>query len=200
MMISEAFDEDVFIADFTEYNNTHGSQSTDFSGVTIGKEKNGIISSFILNNPNKVQVKVVNNENNQPVYTREDKTKVSNCECIIHTDRHDNRKGWLMFLELKYCKPQNVYARMLEGIGQLKATCNYILKEKQEIDESQYSKKYLVISTPGVEPLDPFDASYFVQEDMLTIKEETGALLKAANQAWVLTPAVVKFSSPHLDE
>ena len=48
-------------------------------------------------------------------------------------------------------------------------------------------------NTPGVEPLDPFDASYFVQEDMLAIKDETGAFLKAANAAEIATPALIKF-------
>ena len=54
-------------------------------------------------------------------------------------------------------------------------------------------KKYLVISTPGTEPLDPFDASYFDQDFMLTVKEETGATLKAVNEAFVKTPALVLF-------
>lgn len=98
----------------------------------------------------------------------------------------------IMFLELKYCEPKNLYSNMLSGIGQLRATCNYILKERQEYDGSQF-KKYLVISTPGVEPLDPFDASYFNQDDMLTLKEDTGAILKAANEVSIQTPAVLKF-------
>lgn len=191
-MISEAFDGDVYIADFTDYNNTPDVEPVEYTGVTVGTEENGILPSFVLKNPNGVQFVVVNNEKNPAVFTREDGTKVSNCECIVHTDRHDNRKGWMAFLELKYCKAKNVYQNMLDGISQLKATCNYILREKKVFDESQY-KKYLVISTPGVEPLDPFDASYFVQEDMLAIKDETGALLKASNAAEIATPALIRF-------
>ena len=191
-MISEAFDGDVYIADFTDYNNTPGVEPASFSGVTVGTEENGILASFVLRNPNGVQFAVVNNERNPAVFTREDGTKVSNCECIVHTDRHDNRKGWMLFLELKYCKAKNLYQNMLDGITQLKSTCNYILREKQVFDGSHY-KTYLVISTPGVEPLDPFDASYFVQEDMLAIKDETGALLKATNEAQIATPALIKF-------
>ena len=82
---------------------------------------------------------------------------------------------------------------MLEGIGQLKTTCNYILKEKQELDATLFNKKYLVVSTPGVEPLDPFDAFYFDQENMLSLKEDTGAVLKAANEVSIQTPAVLSF-------
>ena len=81
---------------------------------------------------------------------------------------------------------------MLEGISQLKATCGYILKEKILFDASLY-KVYLVISTPGVTPMDPFDASYFDQDYMLTVKEDCGAVLKASNMVTIQTPAVVKF-------
>ena len=194
-MISETFDGDVYIADFTDYNNTPNLEPVEYKGVTVGEEDNGILPSFVLRNPNCVEVVVVNNENNSAVFTREDGTKVSNCECILHTNRKDNRKGWIVFLELKYCKGKNknVYDRMLEGIHQLKATCKYVLREKKLYDYTRY-KIYLVISTPGVEPLDPFDASYFVQEDMLAIKEETGALLKAVNEAEILTSALIHFS------
>ncbi|MCR4920287.1 MAG: hypothetical protein K5945_01070 [Bacteroidaceae bacterium] len=191
-MISEAFDGDVYIMDFTEYNNTLGVEPAPFNGVMVSTAESGIVASFVMKNPNRVQFMVVNNEKNPAVFTREDGTMVSNCECIVHADRHDNRKGWMLFLELKYCKARNLYQNMLVGIRQLKDTCNYILKEKKVFDESHY-KKYLVISTPGVEPLDPFDASYFVQEDILSIKEETGALLRAVNKAQVQTPAVIKF-------
>jgi len=191
-MISESFQEDVFIADFTEYNNTPGLQSDEFFGVTVGTKDYGVVPSFVVTDKNRVTFVVINNEKNLGFYTLPDNNKVPQCECIIHTDRHDNRKGWMLFLELKYCKPRNLYSSMLDGINQLRATCNYVLKTKQEFDASQY-KKYLVISTPGVEPLDPFDASYFDQDYMLTVKEDTGAVLKAANSAHIQTPAVVVF-------
>ena len=191
-MISEAFQEDVYVADFTDYKNTPDAMPIEFTGVTVGTEENGVLPSFVVKNPNKVAFAVVNNEKNPAVFSREDGTKVSNCECIIHTSRNDNRKGWMVFLELKYCKPKNLYDRMLEGISQLKATCNYVFKEKNLFEASQY-KKYLVISTPGVEPIAPFDASFFVQDDILSIQEETGALLKASNVATIHTPAVVTF-------
>lgn len=102
-------------------------------------------------------------------------------------------KDGYFFLELKYCEAKNRYARMREGIGQLKTTCNYILRDKKALNGALFNKKYLVVATPGVEPLDPFDASYFNQDDMLTVKEETGALLRAVNEVRILTPAVLSF-------
>lgn len=192
MMISEAFSEDVFIADFTEYQGRPDAEPVAFKGVVVLSEENGVIPSFVVHNENKFPFRVVNNEHNPAVFTRPDGTKVSQCECILYADRNDNKKGWMLFLELKYCKAKNLYSNMLEGMRQLKATCKYILEEKKEYDGSMF-KKYLVISTPGVEPLDPFDASYFDPNDILTLKEETGALLKAFNNAWIKTPAVIIF-------
>ena len=188
-MISETFQEDVFIADFTNFNNAPGTLPVAFRGVVVGTEENGIIPSFVLSNKNSV-IFVVNNERNPGFFTREDGSRVSQCECIVHTARNDNRKGWMAFVELKYCDAKNVYSNMLEGISQLKSTCKYVLDEKQEFDSRQF-KKYLVISTPGVKPLDPFDASYFDQDFVLTVKEETGALLKATNIGEIKTPAVI---------
>ena len=49
-------------------------------------------------------------------------------------------------------------------------------------------KFYFVVSTPGVEPLDPFDDTYFNQDDMLTLKEEFRAQLFLANQLSIHTP------------
>lgn len=191
-MISEAYDGDIFISDFTNYANGPDSRAVPYPGVVIERCANEIIPSFIVYDENCFPFRVINNEHNPAVFRRQDGTKKSQCECIVYADRKDKRRRWLFFLELKYCNPNNLYSNMLEGIGQLKATCKYILEEKKELDGSLF-KKYLIISTPGTEPLDPFDASYFNQDDILSIKEETGALLRASNAARIKTPAVIIF-------
>jgi hypothetical protein len=193
MMISEDYNQDVFIADFTNFVGKPGYDNLPCQGVLVGNQENGIIPSFVIRDEHAFPFRVVNNEHNLSVYKRSDGSMVSQCECIIYSDRNDNRRGWMFFLELKYCEAKNLYSNMLDGIGQLKATCNYIYKEKQEFDSTLF-KKYLVISTPGVEPLDPFDASYFNQDEMLTLKEDTGAVLRATNEVFIQTPAVLKFS------
>lgn len=192
MMISESFSCRVFIADFTDYANRRDAEPVDYRGVVITNEENGIVPSFVVYNENGFPFKIVNNEHNPAFYTREDGTKVQQCECIVFADRNDNRRGWMFFLELKYCTAKSMYSNMQDGIVQLKATCKYVFDEKKEYESDQF-KRYLVISTPGIEPLDPFDASYFNQDDILSIKEETGALLKASNLARIMTPAVVLF-------
>ena len=192
-MISEGYSQDVYIADFTNFVGKPGSDNLPCQGVMVGIQENGIIPSFVIRDEHSFPFRVINNEHNPAVFEREDGSPVSQCECIVYAERNDNRKGWIFFLELKYCETKNRFDRMLEGIGQLKTTCNYILKEKHELDTTLFNKKYLVVSTPGVEPLDPFDASYFDQEYMLTVKEETGAILKAVNEVSILTPALLSF-------
>ena len=192
-MISEGYSQDVYIADFTNFVGKPGSDNLPCQGVMVGIQENGIIPSFVIRDEHSFPFRVINNEHNPAVFEREDGSPVSQCECIVYAERNDNRKGWIFFLELKYCETKNRFDRMLEGIGQLKTTCNYILKEKHELDTTLFNKKYLVVSTPGVEPLDPFDASYFDQEYMLTVKEETGAVLKAVNEVSILTPALLSF-------
>ena len=41
-MISETFDGEVYIADFTDYNNTPNLVPVEYKGVTVGEENNGI--------------------------------------------------------------------------------------------------------------------------------------------------------------
>jgi hypothetical protein len=192
MISKPPYREGIYIADFTEYINQGGTTNVPSKGVYVGTEENGIIPSFRLTNDNAIPFTVINNEKNPSKFKRKDGKKVSQCECIIYADRNDNKKGWMIFLELKYCQQKNRYQNILDGIGQLRDTCLYVINETN-IFESKSFKKYLVISTPGVTPLDPFDGSYFDQETMLSIKEKTGAIIKASNEGHILTPAVVKF-------
>lgn len=191
-MISETYNENVFIADFTDYVGKPGSNPVSYKGVVVDTKDNGIIPSFEIHDEHHCPFVVVNNEHNPSFFKRPDGTIVPQCECIVYAERHDHRKGWMIFLELKYCQAKNLYENMLDGISQLKATCTFIMEEKVVFNKELF-KKYLVISTPGVVPLDPFDASYFNQDDLLSIKEETGAILKATNAAYIQTPAVVDF-------
>ena len=130
MMISEGYSQDVYIADFTNFVGKPGYDNLPCQGVMVGIQENGIIPSFIIHDERAFPFSVINNEHNPAVFKREDGSSMTQCECIVYSERNDNRKGWLFFLELKYCEPKNRNERMLEGISQLKTTCNYILKER----------------------------------------------------------------------
>ena len=180
------YTQDVFVADFTEYNNNHPEMPAPYAGVRIATEENGIIPSFKLTDKNEHPFMAVNFEENLAVFMREDGTKGSQCECMFYAIREAS-PAWMLFLELKYCAQKNAYNSIIEGIGQLKKTCKYLLEEKQVYESARF-KRFLAVSTPNCEPLDPFDANYFNQDDMLALKEETQAMLFITNQVDIYTP------------
>lgn len=180
------FVQDVFVADFTEYNSNNPEMPGPCAGVQISTVENGIIPSFRLTDRNRHPFMAVNFEENQQAFMREDGTKAPQCECMFYAVREES-PAWMLFLELKYCAPKNAYNNIIEGIGQLKRTCKYLLEEKQEYESARF-KRYIAVSTPNCEPLDPFDANYFNQDDMLALKEETNAVLFITNQVDVHTP------------
>ena len=180
------YTQDVFVADFTEYNNNHPETPAPYAGVVITSEENDIIPSFRLMDKNRHPFMAVNFEENPTVFTRENGTKVPQCECMFYAKREES-PAWMLFLELKYCAPKNAYDSIIEGIGQLKKTCKYLLEEKQVYESAKF-KRFLAVSTPNCEPWDPFDANYFNQEDMLSLKEETQATLFITNQVDIYTP------------
>lgn len=180
------YTQDVFVADFTEYNNNHPETPAAYASVMIATEENGFIPSFRLTDKNRHPFMAVNFEENPTVFTREDGTKVSQCECMFYAKREAS-PAWMLFLELKYCAQKNAYNSIIEGIGQLKRTCKYLLEEKQVYESARF-KRFLAVSTPNCEPMDPFDANYFNQEDMLALKEETQATLFITNQVDIYTP------------
>ena len=191
-MISSIYSEDVFVTDYTQYSSEDGSLHSSLRGVVIDTEDKGIIPSFLLTDKNRYPFIAINNERNPALFRRRDGTMCSQCECIFYAHRNDNRRGWMMFLELKYCKPGNIFVNIMDGISQLKATIHFVMDEAKVFDKKRF-KKYLVISTPGITPIDPFDSYYFSQDFLLTIKAETGAILVASNEAHILTPARLDF-------
>lgn len=185
------YNTDVYIADFTEYNKSAHTIPAPVAGVYVDVDDNGIISSFLLTNKNHHLFNAINLEENKTLLKREDGTLVSQCECILHAIREDS-PAWMIFLELKYCKAKNRYSETLEALGQLKKTCDYVVEKS--FFERNHFKRYFVVSTPGVEPLDPFDDTYFNQDEMLTLKEEYHAQLLLTNQVDILTPVHLRMS------
>lgn len=185
------YSTDVYIADFTEYNKSAHTIPAPVAGVYVDVDDNGIIPSFFLTNKNHHLFNAINLEENKTLLKREDGTLVSQCECILHAIREDS-PAWMIFLELKYCKAKNRYSETLEALGQLKKTCDYVVEKS--FFEKDHFKRYFVVSTPGVEPLDPFDDTYFNQDDMLTLKEEYHAQVLLTNQVDILTPVHLRMS------
>lgn len=181
---------DIYVADFTRYKAAHPQETIPCNGVSIGEDPNTLIPSFWLENPHHCAIDVVNIEQNTSLFKHEDGTPQTQCECICYAIREES-PAWMLFIELKYCQSKNRYDNVLTGMHQLKETCKYVLEDKAYFEDSKY-KRIFVVSTPEVEPLDPFDATYFDQEDMLLFKKECKAILYLANHLVVHTPVHVK--------
>ena len=61
-MISETYNENVFIADFTDYVGKPGSNPVSYKGVVVDTKDNGIIPSFEIHDEHHCPFVVVNNE------------------------------------------------------------------------------------------------------------------------------------------
>lgn len=65
------YTQDVFVADFTDYNNNHPETPAPYAGVVITSEENDIIPSFRLTDKNRHPFMAVNFEENPTVFTRD---------------------------------------------------------------------------------------------------------------------------------
>jgi len=190
MMISQTYTGTVYVADYTRYCEDKQVIAPPCKGVLVSEELPPLISSFVLDNKNGISIEGVNIEHNPSLLKRADGTLMRQCEGFFYAHR-DESPAWILFFELKYCDENGVYENTLTGMNQLKKTCRYILEEKALLDNAKY-KRYFVVSTPNVEPLDPFDANYFDQDDMLSFKEECHAILFLSNRVVVHTPVHLK--------
>lgn len=190
MTIEGPFETDVFVADYTNYINNGGESSTPSSGVYISTTEPPIVKSLLVTDKNRIKFEAVNFERNGSLLKNPDGSKHSQCECMFYAQREEG-KSWILFVEMKYCEQKNLYSDTVEAISQLKETCRYLLEEKN-IFEGKDLARYFVVSTPNVEPLDPFDANYFNQDDMLTLKENYNASLFLSNQVDIHTTVHLK--------
>lgn len=189
-MIKQTTTDDIFVADFTRYKASHPEEEIPNDGVLISNCENGIVPSLWIENPNHHPIDVVNIEHNPALFKRADGTLRTQCECICYAIRSES-PAWMLFMELKYCQPKNRYENILTGMHQLKETCKYVLEEQGLFEDAKY-KRVFVVSTPGIEPLDAFDATYFDQEDMMAFRKECKAVLYLSNHLVVHTPVHVK--------
>lgn len=96
---------DVYVADYTQaWQQAHqaGLPEPAHSGVVISEEAFDDLNSFHLQNPKQVEYWGVNLESNKGIFASGEE----DCECVFQSARY-KKKGWLLLLELKYCKDQD---------------------------------------------------------------------------------------------
>ena len=189
-MISHSFSGTVYAADYTRYNEDLHEKQSPVRGVYFSGSEPPLIPSFVLENRHGHPFEAVSFEENSTLLRRPDGTLLPQCEGMFYAYREES-PAWVLFLELKYCESKAVYDNTLSAMAQLEKTCKYVMEEKCLLDNEKY-KRYFVVSTPNVDPLDPFDANYFNQDDMLTYKEKCKAIVFFSNRVCVHTPVHLK--------
>ena len=136
------YNSDIYIADYTEQTKNDPVKK----GVEINSVKPVDIKSFLIKNERSIPFSSVIFDNKSFVDEITGQT-LSQCECISFSSAEYSKGPWVLFLELKYCKPYSKYQKenMDEAKNQLTDTYKYY-KRKGIINNKQQC--YLVVSFP----------------------------------------------------
>lgn len=195
MMMNSNFQEilnhssDVFIADFTELTkNTNNKRGVEISDNIFGED----IKSFKILNPNGISFNSVNLDSisNSDFFVDQNGDKRKSCECFCFSEKgQENKKAWILFLELKYCKVKNGISNSNKAILQLEETLK-LFKEKDLIKNEDYNI-YLVFSLPG-NPKPPFNSFAVSPGELLKWKKDYNATLMGTNVIEVYSNSILK--------
>ncbi len=173
---SAVLDSDCYVADYTK---STGSRK----GVVISLEPFPDIDFFHLKKRNKGQsipYLAVNLEeySNFIVGTE-------NCECLFSSLKDDGR-SWILFLETKYCSPDNIERYAFKAHSQMKET---LLKlESMGLVNRAKKRIYFAYSVPGQDERSPFGNFAISQNETLTQLKAEGIQLLPYNTVVIATP------------
>lgn len=181
---------DVYVADYTQFSASHSEFAG--RGVAICDEKPDKIESLWFKNPNSIGILSVNFEENQSVFRPENKKTVPNCECMLVSER-GNQKKWLALVELKYCKgaDRNISTNFMNALNQLEETFVYLRDEKGILDNKQY-RYFWVISMPEHSDKIPFSAFALSQDELMKYYERYKTIIISDNVVEIWTGSVIK--------
>ena len=97
---TERFESDFYIGDYTRYSESHPTCGK--TGVVMSNMPFADIKTLHFENKQHIPVLAVNFEKNLSYFRDNDHELVSNCECMLVSDKA-RKKGWLVLAELKYC-------------------------------------------------------------------------------------------------
>jgi hypothetical protein len=116
----------------------------------------------------------VNFEENEDVFKREKRSTVSNCECMLLSDK-SSRKGWLLLAELKYCggSQRAIQRNMKNALSQLESTYLHLRDVKHVFVQGEFRCVW-VVSLPEHDDLVPFSSFLSQPELLLDFKDKYG--------------------------
>lgn len=173
---SKVLDCDCFVADYSEL-------TKDEQKVVISLRPFSDISYFHLhkkNKNNKIPYLAVNLEE-YPSFRR----YVENCECIFKSMSNSDN-SWLMFLELKYCKPDNIESYCFKAYSQM----GKILTKLEDLGHANrhMNSIYFVYSVPDHPDKIPFGSWTISPNDILKEYEDSGIHLIGDCKMLIATP------------
>ena len=166
------FESEVYVGDYTEYVKKHADCGYD--GVVMKNMPLPDIASLHLQNPVHIPMLGVNFEENEEIFQREDKSKVSNCECMLVSDK-SSKKGWLLLAELKYCGGSQlaVQRNLDKAFTQLESTYLHLRDVKHVFGQGEFRCAW-VVSLPEHNDLVPFSSFLSEPEVLLDFKDRYG--------------------------
>lgn len=167
----DIFNDELFVVDYTEKTKNTKKKR----GVEFQQSRPSDIEGLHIINCNGVEFFAVNFEKN--VLTDLLGNNITQCECLCAAKKQDARKGWLLFIELKYCLFNNAVSNFNTAYTQIKSTHQYLLDNKKI--PSNY-RIYYVISLPNQNNT-PFENFKFNPTELAEIKRNTGVTIRGTN-------------------
>lgn len=158
-----------------------------YHGVMMSNMPIALISSLHIHNPIHIPIMGVNFEENLDVFRSWDGTTVSNCECMLVSDKA-SKKGWLLLAELKYCggSQQAVQRNLEKAFSQMEATYLHQRDENHFFTQGEYRCAW-VVSLPEHDDLVPFSSFMSQPELLLDFKDRYGVDIFTDNSLIVVS-------------
>ena len=173
---------DIWVADYTEKSKRLPKDLR--KGVVIQDSPFTDISSFCLQNKERIDIQAVNFERNQGFFPK----GVENCECLFRPKSVG--KGWLLLCELKYCKSGNIRVNADKAYDQLIDTWN--LLEERKLFSSKRCKVFLNISVPEHgDLLAPFCSFMTNQDERIACLKKRRVHLLGVNSVLVANTGIL---------
>lgn len=173
--IGKSFSSDCYVADYT---NISGSER----GVEISDKPFDDIEYFHLkkHTSGNINYWAINFED-YPDFIK----GIQNCECCFDSVS-DHGKPWLLFLETKYCEPQNIDNHSLKASSQMYDTYSKLIEDGVITPGSK--TVYFNYSSPGNDELAPFKAFSYSQDSVLSKIKSDGIIMLGHNTLLIATP------------
>lgn len=171
---SQIFESDCYVADYT---NATSSQK----GVVISENPFDDIAYFHLHEVREGQIRYLAvNLEQYPAFI----DGIDNCECIFSA-LSEYRKPWLLLLETKYCKPDNIEGHTYKAFTQMFETFGKLVNEG--LVENSGRNVYFTFSVPEHTDLRPFGSFTLSQNETLKAIKERGIHLLGENSLLIAT-------------